>query len=187
MRELEVPGPYAAEWVRQEMVGKVPDLYTGGYEIFTTIDANQQSEAEQALRRGLIKYDRDHGYRGAEGQVPEDLLAKIRQFYSMSKPPVAAEFADDSSTSNESAAMEADADKDDGYADPRAALAQALQQRLDERDSYPEQIPAVVLRVEDKRALVFASDLGIGEVQLKDSRWARHYLLWTSGNRRSVR
>ena len=36
----------------------------------------------------------------------EDLLAKIRQFYSMSKPPVAAEFADDTSTSNESAAME---------------------------------------------------------------------------------
>ena len=60
-RELDLPSPYAAEWVRQEMVGKVPDLYTGGYEIYTTIDANQQREATQALRRGLIKYDRDHG------------------------------------------------------------------------------------------------------------------------------
>ena len=30
--------------------------------------------------------------------------------------------------------------------------------------------------MEDKQALVFASDLGIGEVQLKDSRWARRYV-----------
>ena len=175
-RELDLPSPYAAEWVRQEMVGKVPDLYTGGYEIYTTIDANQQREATQALRRGLIKYDRDHGYRGAEGQVPEALLAQIEQFYSLPKPPVAAGFPDDTLKSNESAAMQSDADNVDSDADPRAALAQALQQRLDERDSYAEQIPAVVLRVEDKRAFVFASDLGIGEVQLKDSRWARRYV-----------
>lgn len=175
-RELDLPSPYAAEWVRQEMVGKVPDLYTGGYEIYTTIDANQQREATQALRRGLIKYDRDHGYREAEGQVPEALLAQIEQLYSRPKPPVEAEFADDTLTSDESAAMQAGADNADSDADPRAALAQALQQRLDERDSYAEQIPAVVLRVEDKRAFVFASDLGIGEVQLGDSRWARRYI-----------
>ena len=175
-RELDLPSPYAAEWVRQEMVGMVPDLYTGGYEIYTTIDANQQREATQALRRGLIKYDRDHGYRGPEGQVPEALLTQIEQLYSMSKQPVAAEFADDTLTSDESAAMQADAGNADNDADLRAALAQALQQRLDERDSYAEQIPAVVLRVEDKRAFVFASDLGIGEVQLGDSRWARRYI-----------
>ena len=72
--------------------------------------------------------------------------------------------------------MEVDAESTERDADPRAALAQALQQRLDERDTYAEQIPAVVLRVEDERALVFASDLGIGEVQLTDSRWARLYV-----------
>ena len=175
-RELDLPSPYAAEWVRQEVMGKVPDLYTGGYEIYTTLDAKQQREATQALRRGLMKYDRDHGYRGPEGQVPDALLAQIEQLYSMPTPSIAAEFADDTATRAASAAEEVDAESTERDADPRAALAQALQQRLDERDTYAEQIPAVVLRVEDERALVFASDLGIGEVQLTDSRWARRYV-----------
>ena len=178
-RELDLPSPYAAEWVRQEVMGKVPDLYTGGYEIYTTLDAKQQREATQALRRGLMKYDRDHGYRGPEGQVPDALLAQIEQLYSMPTPSIAAEFADDTATraaSAASTAVEVDAESTERDADPRAALAQALQQRLDERDTYAEQIPAVVLRVEDERALVFASDLGIGEVQLTDSRWARRYV-----------
>ena len=175
-RELDLPSPYAAEWARQEVMGKVSDLYTGGYEIYTTLDAKQQREATQALRRGLMKYDRDHGYRGPEGQVPDALLAQIEQLYSMPTPSIAAEFADDMSTRAASAAVEVDAESTERDADPRAALAQALQQRLDERDTYAEQIPAVVLRVEDERALVFASDLGIGEVQLTDSRWARLYV-----------
>ena len=175
-RELDLPSPYAAEWVRQEVMGKVPDLYTGGYEIYTTLDAKQQREATQALRRGLMKYDRDHGYRGPEGQVPDALLAQIEQLYSMPTPSIAAEFADDTATRAASAAVEVDAESTERDADPRAALAQALQKRLDERDTYAEQIPAVVLRVEDERALVFASDLGIGEVQLTDSRWARLYV-----------
>lgn len=178
-RELDLPSPYAAEWVRQEVMGKVPDLYTGGYEIYTTLDAKQQREATQALRRGLMKYDRDHGYRGPEGQVPDALLAQIEQLYSTPTPSIAAEFADDTATraaSAASTAVEVDAESTERDADPRAALAQALQQRLDERDTYAEQIPAVVLRVEDERALVFASDLGIGEVQLTDSRWARLYV-----------
>ena len=175
-RELDLPSPYAAEWARQEVMGKVPDLYTGGYEIYTTLDAKQQREATQALRRGLMKYDRDHGYRGPEGQVPDALLAQIEQLYSMPTPSIAAEFADDTATRAASAAVEVDAESTERDADPRAALAQALQKRLDERDTYAEQIPAVVLRVEDERALVFASDLGIGEVQLTDSRWARLYV-----------
>ena len=178
-RELDLPSPYAAEWARQEVMGKVSDLYTGGYEIYTTLDAKQQREATQALRRGLMKYDRDHGYRGPEGQVPDALLAQIEQLYSTPTPSIAAEFADDTATraaSAASTAVEVDAESTERDADPRAALAQALQQRLDERDTYAEQIPAVVLRVEDERALVFASDLGIGEVQLTDSRWARLYV-----------
>ena len=175
-RELDLPSPYAAEWVRQEVMGKVPDLYTGGYEIYTTLDAKQQREATQALRRGLMKYDRDHGYRGPEGQVPDALLAQIEQLYSEAMLSNAAEFSNDTATRAASAAVEVDAESTERDADPRAALAQALQQRLDERDTYAEQIPAVVLRVEDERALVFASDLGIGEVQLTDSRWARLYV-----------
>ena len=79
-RELDVPSPYAAEWVRQQAIGAFPDLYSGGYEIRTTIDAALQREAIDALRRGLASYDRRHGYRGAEAQVSEELREELAQF-----------------------------------------------------------------------------------------------------------
>ena len=62
----EVPAPFAAEWVRQQLIGKFPDLYTGGYEVFTTLRGPLQAAATRALRKGLTDYDRRHGYRGPE-------------------------------------------------------------------------------------------------------------------------
>src|SRR5690606_5550752 len=59
-RELDVPAPYPAEWVRQQLLARIPDLYTGGYEVITTLDAERQRAAAAALRRGLIAYDRRH-------------------------------------------------------------------------------------------------------------------------------
>jgi len=53
-RELDQPSPYPAEWVRQQAASLLPDLYTGGYKINTTLDTNLQSEAIAALRRGYI-------------------------------------------------------------------------------------------------------------------------------------
>ena len=69
-RDLDVPAAFPAEWVRQELVGRYPDLYSGGYEVFTTLEGNLQRAADQALRTGLLSYDRRHGYRG-----PEDVLS----------------------------------------------------------------------------------------------------------------
>lgn len=68
-RDLDVPAAFPAEWVRQQLVSRYSDLYTGGYEVVTTLNGELQSAADEALRRGIISYDRDHGYRG-----PEDLL-----------------------------------------------------------------------------------------------------------------
>src|SRR5690606_17831387 len=82
-RELDVPAPYPAEWVRQQLLARIPDLYTGGYEVITTLDAERQRAAAAALRRGLIAYDRRHGYRGPERRVEgggvEDALAALEQ------------------------------------------------------------------------------------------------------------
>ena len=77
-RELDVPSPYAAEWVRQQTINLLPDLYTGGYEIYTTINSEMQREAIDALRRGLIDYDRRHGYRGPESQVSPELAIEMQ-------------------------------------------------------------------------------------------------------------
>ena len=169
-RELDLPSPYVAEWVRQEVMGNVPDLYTGGYEIYTTLDAKQQREAAQALRRGLIKYDHDHGYRGPETQMPDVLITQIDQHFSSSAQSISPDSASATATAT---TEEAPLGRNTSLGEE---LTRELQQRLDELDSYEEQIPAVVLRVQDQSALVLASDLGFGELQLADSRWARTYI-----------
>lgn len=64
-RELEAYAPYAAEIVRAELVEQYgEEIYTGGFNVYTTILAHQQKAAMDALQKGLIAYDRRHGYRG---------------------------------------------------------------------------------------------------------------------------
>ena len=63
----EVSAPYLAEMVRKEMLSRFGEsAYTGGYEVYTTIDSGFQSAANQAITDGLEAYDHRHGYRGAE-------------------------------------------------------------------------------------------------------------------------
>lgn len=62
---VEVEAPYAAEMARTrvlEILGE--DAYTGGYRVITTFDSRLQKAATEAVRHGLVAYDRRHGYRG---------------------------------------------------------------------------------------------------------------------------
>ncbi len=63
--EIEVEAPHMAEMARTEMVRRYgeTEAYTGGYEVYTTLDARQQTAANQALRAALLEYDQRHGYR----------------------------------------------------------------------------------------------------------------------------
>jgi penicillin-binding protein 1A len=45
------------------------DTYTKGYRVFTTLSKAHQDAAYLAVRRGVLDYDRRHGYRGAEAYV----------------------------------------------------------------------------------------------------------------------
>ena len=66
----EVEAPFVAEMVRQYMVERYgEEAYTAGYKVTTTVDAEAQQAADAALRRGLVAYDRRHGYRGPAGRV----------------------------------------------------------------------------------------------------------------------
>ncbi len=60
-----------AEEVRRHVVAKYgePSLYKGGLTIRTTLDPRLQKISDWALRRGLIAYDRRHGWRGAFSHV----------------------------------------------------------------------------------------------------------------------
>jgi penicillin-binding protein 1A len=61
---------YFAEMVRQSVFDRYQDdAYTKGYRVFTTLSKAHQDAAYVAVRRGVLDFDRRHGYRGAESYV----------------------------------------------------------------------------------------------------------------------
>ncbi len=59
---------YVAEMVRQTLFDTYgEDAYTRGLTVYTTIHKADQEAAYAAVRRGVLDYDRRHGYRGPEG------------------------------------------------------------------------------------------------------------------------
>ncbi len=69
-QEFPVKADYLTEMVRQAMYDKYQDsAYTQGLKVYTTIRQQDQMAAYQAVRKGVLEYDRRHGYRGPEGFV----------------------------------------------------------------------------------------------------------------------
>ena len=67
---------YVAEMARQITAERFPDtIYSGGLQVITTITKDEQEAAYQALRQGVLDYDRRQGYRGAEAYID---LEKLR-------------------------------------------------------------------------------------------------------------
>jgi len=62
---------YFSEEVRRELVDRFGEkaLYSGGLSVRSTVNPKLQALADQALRAGLISYDRRHGWRGALGKI----------------------------------------------------------------------------------------------------------------------
>ena len=82
VQDIAVPGDYVAEMARQIAVEQFGEkAYELGIRIVTTVTRADQEAAYAALRRGVIDYDRRHGYRGPEsfadlpgGTVSEEQL-----------------------------------------------------------------------------------------------------------------
>ncbi len=80
-KELRTPGThadYVAEMARQvvfEAYGE--DAYKNGIRVLTTIRKADQEAAYRAVRKGVLDYDRRHGYRGPEAflDLPADAAA----------------------------------------------------------------------------------------------------------------
>ncbi len=65
--DIELRAFYVAEMVRKKLYDKYGEnLYTDGYKVYTTINSNLQSTANDAVSSGLIAYTERHGYLGAE-------------------------------------------------------------------------------------------------------------------------
>ncbi len=59
--------PYVGEMVRSELVEKFGEqAVDSGYKVYTTINSQRQTYAEESVQKGLEDYDRRHGWRGAE-------------------------------------------------------------------------------------------------------------------------
>ena len=68
--EYSVHAEYVAEMARQIAAEQFPeDVYTRGLRVYTTILKDDQEAAFSSVRRGVLDYDRRHGYRGAEAYV----------------------------------------------------------------------------------------------------------------------
>ncbi|HJW26867.1 MAG TPA: penicillin-binding protein 1A [Rhodocyclaceae bacterium] len=70
MSDYPVHAEYVAEMARQMAAERFPeDVYSRGLKVYTTIRKDEQEAAYTSLRRGVLDYDRRHGYRGAEAYI----------------------------------------------------------------------------------------------------------------------
>jgi penicillin-binding protein 1A len=68
--EFGVHAEYVAEMTRQLVYDQFKeDTYTRGLNVYTTITKADQDAAYIALRRGVMEYEKRHGYRGPEGYM----------------------------------------------------------------------------------------------------------------------
>lgn len=66
-QSTEASAEYVAEMVRAYMQENYPDdVYTAGYQIYTTIDSRLQAAANSAVQKNLKDFSRRHGYLGPE-------------------------------------------------------------------------------------------------------------------------
>jgi penicillin-binding protein 1A len=82
---------YFSEEVRRWLIGRYGEngLYEGGLSVRTTLDPHLQNVADNVLRRGLVAYDRRHGWRGPLGNLgdSEDTLSALKAFEAPPSPP----------------------------------------------------------------------------------------------------
>jgi penicillin-binding protein 1A len=68
--EFGIHAEYVAEMARQLVYEQYKeDTYTRGLNVYTTITKSDQDAAYLALRRGVMDYEKRHGYRGPEGYM----------------------------------------------------------------------------------------------------------------------
>ena len=88
-KPVEMEAGYVAEMVRRDLVARFgeEEAYGRGFQVTTTLDPRLQAQAEGAVRRAILDYDRRHGYRGPEArhklaglkdQALDDLLAQVQ-------------------------------------------------------------------------------------------------------------
>jgi penicillin-binding protein 1A len=70
MMDYSVHAEFIAEMARQITAERFPEeVYSRGLKVYTTLVKDEQEAAYLSLRKGVMDYDRRHGYRGAESYL----------------------------------------------------------------------------------------------------------------------
>ena len=89
--QVSFDAQYVAEMARKEMLERFgSEAYTAGYEVYTTLRSDLQRVAQRAIIDGLLTYDRRHGYRGPELELPLPEPATADAGSDPNAPPVTA-------------------------------------------------------------------------------------------------
>ena len=69
---IEAPAAHAAEMARREILSWYKgNAYADGLRVRLTIDSSRQQQADEAVGKGVLDYDRRQGYRGPEGHFDD--------------------------------------------------------------------------------------------------------------------
>jgi penicillin-binding protein 1A len=70
MLDYSAHAEFVAEMARQITAERFPqEVYSRGLKVYTTLIKGEQEAAYNSLRKGVMDYDRRHGYRGAESYL----------------------------------------------------------------------------------------------------------------------
>ncbi|MFK5915610.1 MAG: penicillin-binding protein 1A [Woeseiaceae bacterium] len=172
-QDIELEAPYIAEMVRTEMVARYgSDAYTGGYSVYTSVNADKQRAANAALRNALLGYDRRHGYRGHLGfyDLDSHLAGKTEEEIEKEKE-TALKLEKERLLLGEDAQIEIHKPKIERL-DEFAVWRQAL----NKISSYGNLVPSLVFQVNEKEAYAYTADNKIVHLPWKHIEWARTYI-----------
>ena len=158
-QDIELEAPYIAEMVRTEMVARYgAAAYTGGYSVYTTINAARQQSANKALRNALLGYDRRHGYRGHLGFFDLDA---------------------DEKTNAEAEALQAEIDENSVVTKPEVQELDEIERwrkELNKISTFGNLIPSLVFQVNDKEAYAYTAENKVVYLPWEHIEWARTYV-----------
>ena len=167
---VQVAAPYVAEMVRSELLARdLPEIYTAGYRVTTTLDSRLQRAAIIALRQALLEYDARHGYRGPEGHL--DIFDEPAATGVDIDVPAETDESQPHTSDLEQADLE-QADLEQAETDSESEWAVILQ-------AYPEigsLAVALVLSTDEQKAEIFVRDHGVVTLPWTAMSWARPYI-----------
>ena len=167
-QDIELEAPYIAEMVRTEMVARHgSEAYTGGYSVYTTVNADRQRAANKALRNALLGYDRRHGYRGHIGYFDLNSTLESKE-EAAEKEKLKEETTltmDEVTTATATPLKVAELDE---FA--------IWRKELNKISSYGNLIPSLVFQVNEKDAYAYTADNKVVHLPWEHIEWARTYV-----------